>query len=247
MDNLTVCIYAVSNGHWDKKDCYLRTITDLESHKVNFADKIAHIKIRPGEEEFADIMEKDFISFGYRVLKTVSPWKRWHGSHAVEQLKDIFTVFNETHSEFIFHVEDDWVLRPLYQNLEFWLKKSIELLETNPEVIQVRIPRQINEFEHFKSMEKVDGNWKKQGELFSLNPHIIKRADLEKVLINVISYQEKIIPMLENQQLNVELLFADFGRMLRPSGKPFWSHSSENIRALHIGNNGPDDSLEKVY
>lgn len=247
MENLTVCIYSVANGHWDKTDCYRRTIEDLEKHNVKFADKIAHIKIRPGEENFAEIMEKDFVSFGYRVLKTVDNWKRWDGSHHIGMLKDIFTVFNEVNTEWILNLEDDWKLKPLYNNLEFWLNQAIELLKSNKEVIQVRVPRQINEFEHFKTMEKVDGNWKKQGELFSLNPHIINRHDLAKILTNVMAHQDKILQMFSQGQSNVELLFAQFGRLIKGIEKPFWSYSSENIRALHIGNRDFDDTLEKVY
>ena len=246
MDNLTVCIYSVSNGHWQDKFCYRRTIEDLESHKINFADKIAHIKIRPGEKSFAEIMESDFKKYGYRVLKTVEEWKRWDGSHHTGQLRDIFTVFDEIKTDWILHLEDDFKLLPLYNNLEFWLNQSIELLKSNKEVIQVRVPRQIDEFPHFKTMEKVDGNWKKQGELFSLNPHIINRHDLYKILVNVMAHQDQILQMFSRGKLNVELLFADFARQIK-GGKPMWSHSSENIRALHIGNNGPDDTLEKVY
>jgi hypothetical protein len=258
MNSLTLCLYSVSNGHWSSKDCYLRTIQDLETHKVNFADKIVHIKIRPGEEEFAETMEKDFIKYGYRVLKTVADWRRWHGSHSVEQLKDIFTVFNEIKTDYIFHLEDDWKIKPISNTLEFWLEQSINLLKSNSEVLQVRIPRQINEFEHFKSMEKVDDSWKKQGELFSLNPHIIKKRDLSIILQYILASKDQILPFLRNQQMNVEMLFAEIGKRLQVGFnpekyniisnniKPFWSHSSENIRALHIGNNGPDDTLEKV-
>lgn len=246
MNNLTVCIYSVANGHWDKKDCYLRTIEDLESHNIKFGDKIAHIKIRPGEEEFAEVMYQDFIKYNYRVLTTVEPWKRWDHSHHTGQLKDIFKVFNEVKTDYIFHLEDDWKLKPLYNNLQFWLEKSIELLEQNPEVIQVRIPRQINELEHFKSMEKVDGNWKRQNEIFSLNPHIISYKDLRQILTNVMTNQDIIINMFENGQLNVELLFAEIIRQTK-GGKSLWSHSSENIRALHIGNKDFDDTIEKVY
>jgi len=247
MNNLTLCVYAVSHGHWEKKDCYLKTIQDLDGHNVNFFDKIAHIKIRPGEEQFATEMEKDFIKFGYRVLKTVSPWRRWHFSHHTNQLQDIFTIFKEIKTDYIFHVEDDWVIRPLKdQNLEFYLQKSIELLQNNSDVIQVRIPRQIDELPHFKSMEKVDGNWKKQNEIFSLNPHVISYKDLRQILNNVMANQEVIIDMFEKGMLNVELLFAEIIRQIK-GGKSLWSHSSENIRALHIGNKDLDDTLEKVY
>lgn len=247
MKNLTVCLYSVSNGHWQSRDCYLRTIQDLETHNIDFGDKIANIKIRPGEEEFARTMEQDFINYGYRVLKTVADWKRWHGSHAVEQLKDIFTVFNEVKTEYVFHLEDDWKLLPIKNNLEFYLQESINLLKNNNKVMQVRIPRQINEFEHFKTMEKVDENWKKQGELFSLNPHIISRTDLEMLAGYTKMELKVVLPLLEKQQLNVELLFASIGNQLKAFNKPFWSHSSENIRALHIGNKDFDDTLEKVY
>lgn len=246
MENLTVCIYSVSNGHWDKKDCYLRTIQDLETHNIKFGNKIAHIKIRPGEEEFAAEMESNFIKYGYKVLKTVANWKRWHGSHSIEQLNDIFKVSAHVNTNYILHLEDDWVLRPLKNDLQFWLLKSIELLENNLDILQVRIPRQINEFEHFKTMEKVDENWKKQNEIFSLNPHIIRKKDLEIILNTVAVNQDWIIPNLKEQRLNVELLFAEIGRQYKGE-KPFWSHSSENIRAFHIGNKDFDDTLEKVY
>lgn len=247
MNNLTLCLYSVSNGHWNSRDCYLRTIEDLESHNIKFGDKIAHIKIRPGEEDFAETMYGNFIDYGYRVLTTVEPWKRWDHSHHTGQLKDIFTVFKEIKTDYIFHVEDDWVIRPLKdQNLEFYLKKSIELLESNKNVIQVRIPRQINELDHFKSMEIVDENWKKQSEIFSLNPHIISYKNLLEILTNVAMNQPIISNMFKAGQLNVELLFAEIIRQIK-GGKSLWSHSSENIRALHIGNKDFDDTLEKVY
>lgn len=246
MNNLTVCIYSVSNGHWDSRDCYLRTIQDLESHNIKFGDKIAHIKIRPGEEDFAETMYGNFINYGYRVLTTVEPWKRWDSSHHTGQLKDIFKVFNEVRTDYILHMEDDWKLKPLYNDVKFWLEKSIELLQQNSEVIQVRIPRQINEFEHFKSIERVDGNWKKQNEIFSLNPHIISYKDLRQILTNVMANQEIVVEMFNAGQLNVELLFAEIIRQIK-GGKSLWSHSSENIRALHIGNKDFDDTIEKVY
>lgn len=246
MNNLTLCLYSVSNGHWSKKDCYLRTIKDLDNYNIDFYDKVAHIKIRPGEEGFANVMEKDFIGYGYRVIKTISPWRRWDSSHHIGQLQDIFTVFNDIKSKHILHMECDWLLRPLNNNLQYYLQESINLLESDKGVLQVRIPRQIDEFPHFKTMEQVDKNWKKQNEIFSLNPHVIQHDVLRIFLKWAAENQVQITQMFESGQLNVELLFAHFARTLVP-GKPLWSHSSENIRALHIGNKDFDDTLEKVY
>lgn len=241
-DDLTLCVYSTTRGHWGRKNCYFRTIQDLDIYNLEFFDKIAHIKVSPGDEDLAEEMEENFFEFGYKVLKSAGAWKHWDGSHSVEQLKDIFKVVQNVKSNFVAHLEDDWALRPLNNNLNFYLEKSIELLRTNPEALQVRIPRHADDPNHYKTMVKYDEDWNRQDEIFSLNPHVISRADLEIICSTVFHNQESIIPLLNAQNLNVELLFASIGRQLK-NQYCFWSHAPENIRALHIGNEFEDDKL----
>ncbi len=245
LDNLTLCLYSTTKGHWDIKNRYLETIKDLNNYELNFAEKIAHIKITPGDEDLANQMEKDFVEYGFRVLKTVGEWKHFHGSHSIEQLKDIFTVYLEVKTDFIFHLEDDWLIRPLNDNFQAYLEQAMNLIQNNPNILQVRIPRHPNEFEHYKTIEKVDDNFNRQKEVYSLNPHVVFKKTLEIFLASIYHQQKQIIPLLDAQQLNAELLFAEIGKQLSKEDKPYWSFSEKNIRALHIGSKlGEEDKLD---
>ncbi len=239
---ITICLYSTTKGHWEKKDCYLKTIRDLETHGDIFSQKLAHIKVSPGQENLADKMEKDFNCYGFEVFKTIGEWRHFSGSHALEQLKDIFTLTEKVALPYLFHLEDDFILRSLNNSkLESFLEESINLLNKD-DILQVRIPRFKSDYEHYKTLDKV-GSYFRQGEIYSLNPHLVKLKDLQIILNSIAAQQDLIIPFLEKQQLNVELLFAQIGRQLRGE-KPFWSFNGENIRALHIGNQFQDDQLQ---
>lgn len=241
MNNITVCLYSTTRGHWGRKDCYLKTIQDLNSHGDIFSQKLAHIKVSPGEEDFGDQMEFNFKNFGFEVIKTIGEWKHFSGSHSVEQLKDIFTLTEKVIYPYIFHLEDDFYIKPINNSLSNFLNEAKNLLNKD-DILQVRIPRFESDFEHYKSLDKI-GSYFRQGEIYSLNPNLVKLSDLQIILNSIAYKQDLILPLLEKQQLNVELLFAQIGRQLKGE-KPFWSFDGKNIRALHIGTKeGEEDKL----
>jgi len=85
-----ICFFTSTKGHFGSKDLYAKTLDHLDDQipLESFGALYAHIKVTPGEEDIGLVIEKDLISRGFTVEKTVAPWVRGM-VHQQEYLKDI--------------------------------------------------------------------------------------------------------------------------------------------------------------
>ena len=244
MNNLTVCIFATTKGHFGIKNRYYETIHDLEKHKIDFAKKLAHIKISPNEIEFGEKMRVDFEELGYKVLTTVGEWSHFHCSHPINQLKDLGTVLQEINTPFLLNWEDDFLCHAKSHNLYYYLKYAIDLLDNNPNKIsQVRIPRKSDDLDRYPTLIQDKTGWYRQNTIFSFNPYVALTHNIKNIYNSICAQQDLITNLIKENKLNAELTFTNLAaQMFGPYS--FYSFDKKAITVQHIGSKpGEEDQI----
>jgi len=245
---ISLLFATTTKGHFDRRYIYSSTLQDWEAqkHLDIFSYKRAHIK--NGKEDAnwtAEGMREDILSYDFNeVLITEGNFKHFDASHSIGQLQDIGTLIENIPTPYIFFLEDDFLVRAKNNNLEFHIKQSIELLESNEGVSQVRVPRHFNDFPHYKTLHRCHNGWLSQDDIFSFNPYIARTSDIVKLYNSVAVQQDLIIGLINQGILNSELTFTNLARQLR-GPYSFWSFGSSNIQCYHIGTKqGEEDKLD---
>ena len=141
------------------------------------SQKIAHIKVSPGDELAGQDMKDAIKDFGFEVFSTVGEWSHFNPNHQSQLLQDLYNVFNKVNQHFILHQEDDFPIHPITHDLEYHLKSAIELLTENRSVMQVssRATKMTKSIIH--SLESFK-NWNRQNDIYSFKPHLYGRIQL---------------------------------------------------------------------
>ncbi len=157
---LTLCLYTSTKGHFGRFDIYQRTVTDLFNQVPSntFAGRGAHIKEsvtkKSGEP---DAKEMGAWLSERRIAPFITSEDWTHGpQHQSAYLRDMATLTQMVATEYLIHMEDDFLLRTKSYNVIHWLARAINLLQ-DPDIIQVRIPRWHNE------RTRIDGLRQKHG------------------------------------------------------------------------------------
>jgi len=243
----TLLFFTTTRGHFERKDIYKTTLQDLNNQSLFFEDAIVHSKVSSNELDFYNNEQRpDLQSFRLfkKCLFTVDNWSHFQPSHALGQLKDIIKSIKQVRTEFIFHLEDDWLLYSDKNTISYFFNQAIELLKSGKDVMQVRIPRHKDEQNHYKTIEKLGDVYNRQGEIWSFNPNICRTRDVQ-IICNLIEKNWQSIEQSINAgQINAELLFTQIARNLSLENKPFYSFNPEFIRCLHIGTKeGEEDKI----
>lgn len=232
MDNISLIFLTTTRGHFNHKDIFIKTLTDWQNKNyLNlFQEKIAHIKVSPDEIHLGQDMSEAFNNFNFNeVIGTVDEWKHFDKSHFLGIINDLHRLSYEASQPYCFILEDDWLIHCYEHDLEYYINKSINLLEEFPDAMSVRFPRHKDDANHFPGTELTeDKEITKQGNLFSFNPTIVRTRDL----YNALSLAKHNINIVENNaEVGMTYIYKNFSMM----DKPFLTFNPQLVRALHIG------------
>src|ERR1035437_1649846 len=113
---ITLCLFTSTKQHFGFKDVYWATLTHLDRQTpiALFGDKIAHIKITPGDETRAVEMEGNLRDLGFDVLTTTADWSRGQ-SHQLAYMQDVVKVSKFPllcQQPYVLWAEDDQTITP---------------------------------------------------------------------------------------------------------------------------------------
>lgn len=246
---ITLLFFTTTKGHFDRRDIYAKTLKDWNdnSYLNLFEYKYAHIK--DGGEQNVDEMVAKFNNYWFdKVLVTEGKFQHFSPSHSLGQLQDIGKLaaeINKDETPYLLILEDDWLVRTKNKDfdLSHFLERAMFFLDENPNISQVRIPRHLNDFEHYKTLRPEADSFYSQNDIYSFNPHIARTEDLQIISNSVAANAEIITEYINKGMINSELTFTQFARQLR-GDYGFWSFSSDLIQAFHIGT--PENEEDKI-
>lgn len=142
---ISLCLFTSTKGHWGRRTDYEVTLNhwDRQIPLDDFAVKVAHLKVSPGDGEIAVTMERELVRRGFKVLTTTTEWSRGM-SHQVAYMEDVVKMSKEPmlyRSPYILWLEDDSVAVCIKYPLRRLLAESVRLLEGNPDHLTVRLLR----------------------------------------------------------------------------------------------------------
>jgi hypothetical protein len=255
---INLCLFTTTKGHWGIKTRYKETIEYLNAQIPirQFANAIAHIKYADdnSEDEQAFIMKKDFENIGFKVIMTAGKWGHNSESHQIEYIKDIYKVFCDKRVQSVpysLFLEDDMKIVVRQGELENYLFKATNILETDPDIVSVRIARGANEKERILRLREKHGidshvapaprGYESSYFLasdFSNNPHICRSRDIRNAMIMIQNIQG--IPLHSEHGTAIGLKFFSLSKT------PIAIFNPQNIVARHIGTPlGEEEPLDK--
>lgn len=153
---LNYAIFTTTRGHFNRHDIYKQTVDDLGEYSGLFRNRIANVKISSDSQEFAAVMEKFFKDRNFTLYTRNGDWKHNDQSHQTGYLHDLTRVFTQdsvNEVPYTMVTEDDFLIRAHKFDLEYWCFKAISILEKDPNITQVRIPRFQNEFDRINGLK----------------------------------------------------------------------------------------------
>lgn len=141
---ISVVFMTSTKGHWGHKDVYLKTLNHWDKHIPwsEYATKVAHIKVTPGEEAYADVMTQELERRGFTVLKTIASWTRGM-SHQNQYLLDQIKISKHIPiygQPYVLFIEDDSIVITKDNTLDNALCQMMAFLE-NPDILSFRFMR----------------------------------------------------------------------------------------------------------
>lgn len=251
INDLTVCLYTSTKGHFGRKDIYKTTALHLlgsleETGHRESVKKIAHVKVDPGEDLLADEMFRWLKGAGFLVIVSRGEWKHGDESHQVEYIKDQMAVNDNIKTQFLLHLEDDWVIKPILpgSSTSSFLLYGMDRL-SDPNITQVRIPRYTNEPDRIRGLmvkHGIDG--RVSGPFsgiylcndWSNNPFIARTRDIRAALTFV---TRSTLPKHSEHGVGKAMSLLGWSEL------PFAFFDPEKIRCYHLGTPaGLEDNLD---
>jgi len=258
-NNIAICLFTSTKGHFGIVTRYRETVKSINSQAPihDFGYAIAHIKVSDGDEEMADEMQLFLELYGFEVYRTNAEWKHHDISHQQEYLNDMYTVFSTDkvlECDHALFMEDDMILVPRKNSLQYYMHSATKILRKEPEIISVRIPRVENEkfrIEDLRRKHSIDAVVKESGrpELyfygsdFSNNPHFCRPRDMRNALLLIIK-NPGVFMVHSEMGLGPALKYFTLNR--RPASVAVFDPSQ--IVARHIGSEiGEEEAIETNY
>ncbi len=257
---MNLLLMTSTKGHFDRTDIYRTIVDDLDEQlgKYYFTNKLAHIKVSQGGGAKVLEMDQYLKEQSYTVMLITGEWKHGDQSHQSEYLKDIRRAINylsSNHaSEYTLFMEDDWIIRPQKNEGMLWdyLHKAQVLLGSNPDLVQVRIPRFNNEFDRINRLfakhrieakaEAVEGDGiiHFRTNDWSNNPFIARTRDI---------YQAMVL-MQKNPHAFPDHAEHGWGRAMKylsPAELPLAVIKPDECRCFHFGTKyGEEDKINAI-
>ena len=245
----TFCLYATTQGHWKVRDRYRATVESFQSQIQPRSDPcyVASIKQSPGDAEFCNGMADWLSDRGFTISAQEGEFSHGHESHQLEYLRDMLRINHFVHTEYVLHMEDDWVLKPHNdQSLSLYIDMAIKLLRDNPDIMQVRVPRFSDEPTRINGLrakhgintraECMDNYFWRSGD-WSNNPYVARTRDIRAALTFV---KNSNLPKHSEHGMSVAM------KMIGWCELPFAFFDPSIIRCGHIGTPvGQEDDLSK--
>lgn len=249
---INICLFTSTKGHFGITTRYLETIKHLNNQIPisHFAGAFAHIKVSPGEEQIAEKMNEILESFGFNVFATLGTWQHGNQSHQEGYLSDIYNLFSRPEvqeTQFSLFLEDDFLLVPRKENLSYYLAKATKLLQENPNIVSVRIPRCQNERQriiNLRAKHGIDSHVADApdnepyffGSDYGNNPHVCRTRDMRNAMLATQRIQG--IPKHSEHGTAIGL------KIFSTSNTPIGIFKSDEIVCRHIG--CPDNQREPL-
>lgn len=187
--SISLNFFTSTKGHFGCRTIWKETLNNLRVvlDLYPLLYKVAHIKVSPGDELYAEEMESQLWNeFGFQhVIKTVGEWSHTKGTSHTEYLKDIETMFSflreNSKAEIGLWMEDDWIFSQ--DKLLSTIYTCLSSLTSNPAALAVRPTRtddtDIITRTHAKFLKENDVGLKIYGQNreFSFNPTFIRNPD----------------------------------------------------------------------
>jgi len=196
----SIVFLTSTRQHYNLNDVDIVSLKDLfkKSQLAQKVDKLAHIKIIPGDESIADEKINFFKSLGFHVISTTEDWKNDHESHAHGLIKDMAKCYNhdlvKSHS-FTFHLENDWVFHT--NQLDYLFDNSVKILQENSNLIYHRYSR----VDQPDIVQRLSGEIKNGFYLarkeWSFNPAMLRSRDMIYISNFVLKNFQRIHPHVE--------------------------------------------------
>ena len=246
---ITFCLMTTTKGHFGVKTRYVQTLNSFKDELPlsEYAARMAHIKVSPGEDDLMEEMTGNLKTYGFDVWQTKGAWQHGQDSHQLEYLKDTLKMVNEVKTPYVMMVEDDWQVRAFHGPFISYLLRAVGYLEDDPGLVQVRIPRWSNEFDRInglmakhglpRSAHRGNDGYHFRSDDFSMNPAIYRTRDLRAALhfVNVTSLPKHIEHGL-GEALKIVSGY--------PAGH-FACFNPEKVRLGHLGTlPGEEDQIE---
>lgn len=232
---MNLCFFTTTKGHFGRKDIYKITVENLFS-KVPyhyFFNRVAHIKVSPGEESVADEMEGYLTSRKFHVLKSLGEWQHHKMSHGYEYNKDIYAMFSNDivgRDRFSLWLEDDWILNG--EDVGYKLSEAQNFLKFDPNYLSVRVNAErydddkILDNGKFKVQKENYTNW---GPTFTFQPTVVKTDSIHYAYTLLRRNWEQM------KHLHVELQSTYCIRGLVANPTPFAMFDYDQLNCTHIG------------
>ncbi len=142
---ITLCLFTSTKGHFGAKDLYKATLTHLDRQLPisTFGQRVAHVKVTPGDEALAADMVADLVIRGFQVTCATADWSRGL-SHGAAYLGDMVRMSKQANvytQPYFLLLEDDSPVVCHDTSLEDLLLRGCQLLATNHELLTVRLIR----------------------------------------------------------------------------------------------------------
>ncbi len=245
-NNLTLCLFTSTLGHFGRTDIYRQTVTSLLSQVPgdSWGAKLAHIK-SSGSASEAEEMGRWLNSQEFAVMVGEGGWKHGDQSHQTGFLADMWSLINWVQTPYFVLEEDDWAWQAYDHEVEYWLHEAVTMLDEDPELVQVRIARYSNEAARIKGLKAKHGIDASvyEGRMphsfrhsdYSNNPSIFRTRDFRAAL-RIMKLRPDAIPNHSEHGLGMAL------KTLSSSQTPFACFNPERIRCGHLGVARPEEA-----
>lgn len=243
---ITLAVFATTKGHFDHRNIYKSTINDLFNQvgRNFFADNVVHIKREAGDETIFSEMSEFFSSHGFNILVSHGSWKHYDQSHYIEHAKDVITLMSNQlvqRNQYVFWLEDDFLLRTVNDDLLAAFKKSVSLLESNPNILNVRFLKNQADTELLQDYRNETYEIFSHNDVFSFNPSLLRSRDAWLLAKGFKTYY------FNNTHIHIERFATEVLKSIPFETKGiFSSFQLDYAKAVHIGEKWWTPEVEKT-
>ncbi len=246
---ITFCLMTTTKGHFGIKTRHEETIRSFDKALPlsQYAARHAHIKVSESEDTLMSSMAMSLKIAGFDVWRTKGEWSHGQDSHQIEYIKDATKMVDQIKTPYVLMCEDDWGIHTYEGDLLDYLRRGVQYFEEDPGLVQVRIPRWINELDRINGLMAKHGlkrfarkadDYHFRHDDFSMNPALYRTRDLRASLHFV---------AVSNLPKHIEHGLGEALKLV--SGYPvahFACFSPDKIRIQHLGTlPGEEDTADK--
>ena len=243
-------IMTSSKGHFNQTT-YEETVNDLNTQIPLgiFTNRFAHIKISDDTKFREQEMEDFFNKKNFSIRKSYSNWSHFSETHMTGYIADLCKMFADEEvlkTPYTLISEDDFVVRTESKDLLSFIYEAVKVLDENPKIVQVRIPRFSNERARIDGVYAKHGIPTKTGDFtantfktddWSNNIYIARTRDLMAAMI-LLKRNAAIFGQ------HAEHSVSGVMKYLTETDLPFAVFQPQKIRCFHIGT--PPDQRDVI-